>query len=134
MDVQRFYWCAAQQTAIYLTSALNQRVCVACVHVYTPVGRTALVCIHGIRIDFTLPLPSSPPFFNPSVSFSNLTFLLKIYFPHFVIFRCIHLSPFARLSSYFLSFDFTLNIYCSNNSPFSLAVLLLFNLPSNLSL
>lgn len=116
-----------------------------CVHVYTPVGRTALVCINGIRIDFTLPLPSSftltlslltllHPFLTHQSLSPTWLFYLKSIFPHFVIFLCIHLSPFARLSSYFLSFDFTLNIYCSDNSSFSLAVLPLFNLPSNLSL
>lgn len=54
-SVQTAYWWAEWQTA--LKSSLYVRV--VCMHVNKPEGRTTPVCINGIRIDFTLSLPSS---------------------------------------------------------------------------
>ena len=82
-------WMSGVQHAnIYLTSPLNQCVCVrvcACA-CNTPVGRTVVVCINRIKIDFTL----FPPFFFHTLAFifypPPWSVIHQVYFSHFFFF------------------------------------------------
>lgn len=81
MDVQRFYWCAAQQTAIYLTSALNQRVCVWRVSMCIRQWEGQHWCVL-MGLGSTLPFLSTllhPFLTHPSLSPTWLFFLKSIF-------------------------------------------------------